>query len=70
MSKLYKAVDRNDPECGLKCWLVNDDGVAISTHCGDDEKEITLCYECENLFLYDSIERFNDAIDPFLLAEW
>lgn len=70
MSELYKAVDRNDPECGLKCWLVNDKGVAIGTHGDDDEKEITVCQNCENLFFYDPIERFNDAIDPVLLAEW
>nr|DAK85325.1 MAG TPA: hypothetical protein [Caudoviricetes sp.] len=70
MSKLYKAVDRNYPEYGLKCWLVNDEGVAVSTHRGDDEKEITVCQDLENVFVYDSIERFNDAIDPVLITEW
>lgn len=70
MSKLYKALDTVDPDYGMKCWLVNDKGVAISTHGGDDENEITLCQGCENLFAYEPIERFNDAIDPVLLAEW
>lgn len=70
MSKLYKALDRVDPDYGMKCWLVNDEGVAIGTHGDDDEKEITVCQNCENLFFYDPIERFNDAIDPVLLAEW
>lgn len=70
MSKLYKALDAVDPDYGMKSWLTNDEGVAISTHFGDDENEITLCQDCENLFGYEPIERFNDAIDPVLLAEW
>lgn len=70
MSKLYKAVDRDNHKHGLKCWLVNDRGVAVSTHRGDDEKEITVCQDLENVFFYDSIERFSDAIDPVLIAEW
>ena len=70
MSELYKAVDRNDPEYGLKCWLVNDKGVAISIHYGDDMRKINDCKQCEDVFIYSSLERFSDAIDPVLIAEW
>ncbi|QHJ80460.1 MAG: hypothetical protein [Caudoviricetes sp.] len=67
MSKLYKAFD-NDGK--LSCFLVNKWGVAVSFHCGDDEREIRLCRRSEKLFGYENIKRFDDAIDPILLAEW
>lgn len=70
MSKLYKAVDRNYPKNGLKCWLVNDKGVAISTHHGNDIRAINNCKRCEDILIYSSLERFSDAIDPVLIAEW
>lgn len=70
MSKLYKAVDRDNPKNGLKCWLVNDRGVAVSTHHGDDMEQINACKHCEDMFIYSSLERFGNAIDPVLIAEW
>lgn len=68
MSKLYKAVDKQDGK--MSCFLVNDKGVAVSTHYGSDMEEIDDCKHCEDIFGYSSLERFNDAIDPVLIAEW
>lgn len=68
MSKLYKAVDKQDGT--MSCFLMNDEGVAVSTHCGDDMREIDDCKHCEEMFIYSSLERFNDAINPVLIAEW
>lgn len=70
MTELYRAVDGNNPKHGLKCWLVNDKGVAVSTHRGDDMREINDCKHCEDMFIYSSLERFSDAINPVLIAEW
>lgn len=49
---------------------MNDEGVAVSTHCGNDMEEIAICKRCEDIFFYSSLERFNEAIDPVLIAEW
>lgn len=68
MTKLYKAVDKQDGT--LSCFLMNDEGVAVSTHCGNDMEEIAICKRCEDIFFYSSLERFNEAIDPVLIAEW
>lgn len=68
MSKLYKAVDKQDGT--MSCFLVNDRGVAVSTHYGSDMEEIDDCKHCEDIFCYSSLERFSDAIDPVLIAEW
>lgn len=68
MSKLYKAVDKQDGT--MSCFLVNDKGVAVSTHYGSDMEEIDDCKYYENIFVYSSLGRFNDAIDPVLIAEW
>lgn len=68
MSKLYKAVDKQDGT--MSCFLVNDRGVAVSDHCGNDMKEVASCKRCEDIFSYSTLGRFNDAIDPVLIAEW
>lgn len=69
MSKLYKAVDKRDGE--MTCFLMNNQGVAISGYCGSDDLEIKMHKECENGFIYDSIEEFKErAIDSVLIAEW
>lgn len=68
MSKLYKAVDKQDGT--MSCFLMNDKGVAVSDHCGNNMEEIDSCKYCENMFAYSSLERFSDAIDPVLIAEW
>lgn len=68
MSKLYKAVDKQDGT--MSCFLVNDQGVAVSTHCGNDMEEIAICKRCEDIFMYMSLERFSNAINPVLIAEW
>ena len=49
MSKLYKAVDKQDGK--MSCFLVNDKGVAVSTHYGSDMEEIDDCKYCEDIFL-------------------
>lgn len=48
MSKLYKAVDKQDGT--MSCFLVNDRGVAVSDHCGNDMKEVASCKRCEDIF--------------------
>ncbi|WCI99747.1 hypothetical protein [Klebsiella phage BUCT_49532] len=48
MSKLYKAVDKQDGT--MSCFLVNDKGVPVSDHCGNDIKEIASCKRCEDIF--------------------
>ena len=69
MTKLYKAVDKHDGK--ISCFLVNDQGVAISNHCGNDNSEIRMNKESENRFIYDDVEEFEKrAIDPVLIAEW
>lgn len=68
MSKLYKAVDKQDGK--MSCFLVNDKGVAVSTYNDNDMREIDDCKRCEDIFIYLSLERFNDAINPVLIAEW
>ena len=70
MSKLYKALDTVNPDYGMKCWLVNDKGVAISTHHGNDIRAINNCKRCEDILIYTGLERFSDAINPVLIAEW
>ena len=55
----------------MSCFLVNDQGVAISSHCGNDSSEIGMNKESENDFIYNDIEEFKKrAIDPVLIAEW
>lgn len=69
MTKLYKAVDKLDGM--MSCFLVNNQGVVISCHSGNDNLEIEMHKRSENNFAYDSVENFNErAIDPVLIAEW
>lgn len=69
MSKLYKAVDKQDGT--MSCFLINDKGVAVTIHYGSDMEEIDHCKYCEDIFFYySSLERFSDAINPVLIAEW
>lgn len=69
MTKLYKAVDKLNGK--MSCFLVNNQGVVISSHCGNDDSEIEMHKESENDLIYDDVEEFkNRAIDPVLIAEW
>lgn len=69
MSELYKAVDKQDGK--MSCFLVNDRGVAISSNCRNDNLEIRMNKECENDFIYNDVEEFEErAINPVLIAEW
>lgn len=69
MAKLYKAVDKLDGK--MSCFLVNNQGVTIGGHSGNDNLEIELHKEIGNVFTYDGIEEFKKrAIDPVLIAEW
>lgn len=71
MTKLYKAVDKKAIQCGNKCWLVNELGVAVSFWHDCDDKEIMQNRQSEHLFYYDDISRFEiNAINPVLMAEW
>ena len=71
MSKLYKAVDKQDIESGYKCWLVNDRGVAVSYWHRPDDEEVNANMIAEGSFLYSSLDRFKRcAINPVLIAEW
>ena len=69
MSKLYRGVDKSDGR--ESCFLVNDMGVAISSHCGDNEEEIQINKESEHSFEYESAGEFAErAINPVLIEEW
>lgn len=69
MGKLYKAVDKLVGK--MRCFLVNDQGVVITSHCGNDNSEIEMHKESENDFIYDDVEEFKKrAINPVLIAEW
>lgn len=70
MAKLYKAVDKTDTAAGNKCWLVNVNGVAISTYQRGDAGESDINKKAESFFSYEHISRFGDAINPVLIAEW
>lgn len=67
-SKLYKAVDKKDGE--LSAWIVNNRGVAVKLWTRSDNWQINSSMNNELLYLYYDIERFNDAVDPVLIAEW
>ena len=67
--KLYKAVDRLTKQ--MCAFLVYPDGeVATSYWAFSDAEEVGLAKKCAEGYLRDSAERFNDAVDPVLIAEW
>lgn len=67
--KLYKAVDKQDDN--MSAFLVyNNGGVAVKTWRFSESEEVASSKDCAGQYLRDSAERFNDAIDPVLIAEW
>lgn len=69
MTKLYKAIDKYDSDPSV--FMVNEKGVAVSRHCGNDELEIEMNKKIESYALYDKHEDFESrAINPVLIAEW
>ena len=68
--KLYEAVDRLDGKKSM--FLVYDNGkVAVGywrlKTGAEQEQEARIN---QHAYLLDPAERFNDAIDPVLIAEW
>lgn len=68
MAKLYKAIDKLDGRESV--FLVTDFGVATSFFSRSIEDEIDLAKLTEDSQMYVDIERFSDAINPELIAEW
>ncbi len=69
MTKLYKAIDKYDNDPSV--FMVNEKGVAVSRHCGNDELEIEMNKEIESYASYVKYKEFESrAIDPVLIAEW
>lgn len=68
--KLYKAVDVVDD--AMSAFLVYDNGeVAVSTWVFEaSEEEVATAKSAAPHYLRAPAERFNDAIDPVLIAEW
>lgn len=67
--KLYRAVDTIDGE--VSAFLVYDDNkVSVAGWDLSDEEEISLAKELADKYLKDRYSRFDDAINPVLIAEW
>lgn len=67
--KLYKAVDKLDG--AVTAFLVYDNGeVAASSWMFSESGEVEAAKNYASQYLRDSAERFKDAIDPVLIAEW
>ena len=67
--KLYKAIDERDYEPAA--FLVYTSGeVAVSTWMFSESEEVAAAKDCADQYLRKSAKRFNDAIDPVLIAEW
>lgn len=67
--KLYKAVDKMDGE--LCMFLVYGCGkVAVMEWYMTDSEMVHAVKDCAGYYATVPAERFNDAIDPVLIAEW
>ena len=67
--KLYKAVDKLTEQ--MCAFLVYPNGeVATSYWAFSNSEEVAAAKDCADQYLRESAERFNDAIDPILIAEW
>lgn len=67
--KLYKAVDKLDDN--MSAFLVYNNGeVAVSSWVFEESEEVEAAKHDAPHYLCDPAERFNDAIDPVLIAEW
>ena len=64
MAKLYKAVDKTDTAAGNKCWLVNVNGVAISTYQRGDAGESDINKKAESFFYMNTSQ---DSATPSIL---
>lgn len=68
--KLYKAVDKLDGSVSM--FLLYDNGEVAVNFWGpwtNAEKRRLVCI-VQDSYLREPAERFNDAIDPVLIAEW
>lgn len=71
MPKLYKAIDSRCSRATVKAWLVNSNAeVAIIKWKWSDEETVYRMKKVSDVLIYDEPSRFNDAIDPILIAEW
>lgn len=67
--KLYKAVDKVDDN--ISAFLVYNNGdVSVSSWMFSEAGEILAAKKHANQYLREPAERFKDAIDPVLIAEW
>lgn len=68
--KLYKAVDKIDNTESM--FLLYEDGkVAVSYWWGlPDADKVEMVKSVVSDYLREPAKRFNDAIDPVLIAEW
>lgn len=67
--KLYKAVD--DMDGVMSAFLVYEHGeVAVTSWVFEDSEEVAAAKHAAPHYLRDPAERFNDAVDPVLIAEW
>lgn len=67
--KLYRAIDKLTEQ--MCAFLVYPNGeVATSYWVFSDAEEADLAKRCAEGYLCDPAWRFNDAIDPVLIAEW
>lgn len=67
--KLYRATDKLDN--ADSSFLVHPDGrVTVSSWTYSDEEEIELAKELASTYSWSLAERFEDAINSVLVAEW
>lgn len=68
--KLYKAVDKQDGKKSM--FLVYDNGEVAVSYWGfhTDAGREQVARENQHSYRLDDAERFNDAVDPVLIAEW
>ena len=67
--KLYKAVDKLDGD--LCMFLVYENGkVAVMDWYMSDSEMVRAVKSAARYYMTETAERFNDAIDPVLIAEW
>jgi hypothetical protein len=67
--KLYRAIDKSD-NIDSSFIVRPDNRVAVSPWTFSAEKEIELAKRYADKYATDSAERFKEAINPVLIAEW
>ncbi|MBU8970810.1 hypothetical protein KSS88_18360 [Bacillus altitudinis] len=68
--KLYKAVDKVDGD--MSAFLVYDNRKVAVSYWGElpDADKVEIVKIAASDYLREPAERFNDAVDPVLIAEW